>query len=417
MLRARRHYHHMVRGHAGRFRSLSCEASAGYRCLRIPARSHPWASTHRDVTFNLTTPSWTSATADGGTYSLVAIGVDTHKHVYVAVALDELGGRLGELTVATDRGGAEQLERWAVSHGRILAFGVEGTGSYGAGVTSYLQRQGHRVIEVNRPDRRERRMNGKSDALDAENAARAVLSGRATATPKTADGQIEMLRQIKIAKDTAVKARTQAMVTLKTLVVTAPPELREQLDGLPRMALIERCAGLRPGSMTTPLAATKHALRSLARRWQQLQLEIKEHERYLTTITGVIAPAMVAAFGIGPDTAAEMLIVAGDNPERVRSEPAWAKLCGVCPVPASSGMTSRHRLNRGGHRQANSALYRTVIVRLRFHQPTIDYVARRTAQGKTKAEIIRCLKRYVAREVWAYLHPERHAAPAPELAA
>jgi transposase len=169
--------------------------------------------------------------------------------------------------------------------------------------------------------------------------------------------------------------------------------------------------------MITTLAATKHALRGLARRWQQLQVEIKEHERHLATLTERVAPAMVAAFGIGPDTAAEMLIVAGDNPERVRSEPAWAKLCGVCPVPASSGKTSRYRLNRGGHRQANSALYRTVIVRLRFHQPTIDYVARRTAEGKTKAEIIRCLKRYVAREIWAYLHPDRHAAPAPELAA
>jgi transposase len=347
----------------------------------------------------------------------VAIGVDTHKHIHVAVVLDELGGRLGELTVPADSGGYVQLERWAVGFGRILAFGIEGTGSYGAGVASHLQRQGHRVIEVNRPDRRERRMNGKSDVLDAENAARAVLSGRATAMPKAADGEIEMLRQIKIAKDTAVKARTQAMVTLKTLVVTAPPELREELDGLPKMALIERCAGLRPGPMITTLAATKHALRGLARRWQQLQVEIKEHERHLAALTERVAPAMVAAFGIGPDTAAEMLIVAGDNPERVRSEPAWAKLCGVCPVPASSGKTSRYRLNRGGHRQANSALYRTVIVRLRFHQPTIDYVARRTAEGKTKAEIIRCLKRYVAREIWAYLHPDRHATPAPELAA
>jgi len=292
--------------------------------------------------------------------------------------------------------------------GKILAFGVEGTASYGVGISSHLRRGGHRVIEVNRPDRRERRMNGKSDALDAENAARAVLSGRATATPKTADGQVEMIRQIKIAKDTAVKARTQAMVTLKTLVITAPPELRERLDGLSRMALVERCAGLRPGPMTSPLAAAKHVLRGLARRWQRLGLEINEHERHLTTLTKSVAPAMVAAFGIGPDTAAEMLIVAGDNVDRVRSEPAWAKLCGVCPIPASSGKTSRYRLNRGGHRQANAALYRTVIVRLRFHQPTIDYVARRTAEGKTKSEIIRCLKRYVAREVWGYLSPERH---------
>ena len=347
----------------------------------------------------------------------VAVCIDTHKHLHVAVALDELGGRLGELTVPADSGGYSHLERWATGYGRVLAFGIEGTGSYGAGVAGYLGRQGHRVIEVNRPDRRERRLNGKSDALDAENAARAVLSGRATATPKAADGEVEMIRQIKIAKDTAVKARTQAIVTLKTLVVTAPPELREQLEGLAKMALIERCAGLRPGPMTTPLAAAKHALRGLARRWQQLQVEIKWHERHLTTLTASVAPAMVAAFGIGPDTAAEMLIVAGDNLDRVRSEPAWAKLCGVCPIPASSGRTSRYRLNRGGHRQANSALYRTVIVRLRFHQPTIDYVARRTAEGKTKAEIIRCLKRYVAREVWGYLHPERHPLAPPELAA
>ncbi len=338
----------------------------------------------------------------------IVIGVDTHKYVHVAVALDELGGRLGDLTVPADRSGYAQLERWATGHGRIVAFGIEGTASYGAGLTSYVRCQGHAVIEVNRPDRRERRANGKSDLLDAENAARAVLSGRASATPKRADGQIEMLRQLKIVKDTAVKARTQAMVTLKTLLVTAPPELREQLEGLPKTALIERCAGLRPGPLTTPLAAAKHALRELARRWQQLQAEIRGHEQHLATLTGAVAPAMLAAFGIGPDTAAEMLIVAGDDPDRVRSESAWAKLCGVCPVPASSGKTTRHRLNRGGHRQANAALYRTVIVRLRFHQPTIDYVVRRTAEGKTKAEIIRCLKRYVAREIWGYLHPRRH---------
>lgn len=194
------------------------------------------------------------------------------------------------------------------------------------------------------------------------------------------------------------------MVALKTLLVTAPPRLRDELEGLPKVALIERCAGLRPGPITSPLAATKHSLRGLARRWQQLQVEIKEHERHLATLTESVAPAMVAAFGIGPDTAAEMLIVAGDNVDRIHSEAAWAKLCGVCPVPASSGKTSRYRLNRGGHRQANSALYRTVIGRMRLHQPTIDYVARRTAEGKTKAEIIRCLKRYVAREIWAYLH-------------
>ncbi len=230
----------------------------------------------------------------------VAIGVDTHKHIHVAVALDELGGRLGELTVATDRAGAAQLERWATSHGRIIAFGIEGTASYGAGVTSHLRRHGHRVIEVNRPDRRDRRMNGKSDALDAENAARAVLSGRATATPRTADGQVEMIRQIKIAKDTAVKARTQAMVTLKTLIITAPAELREELDELTKMTLIDRCAGFRSGPVATPLAATKHVLRGLARRWQQLQVEIRDHEHHLAELTAAVAPAWWRPSASGP---------------------------------------------------------------------------------------------------------------------
>ena len=280
----------------------------------------------------------------------VAIGVDTHKHVHVAVALDELGTRLGDVAIAVDRPGYERLLGWASGYGKVLAFGIEGTGSYGAALASLARRRGHTVIEVARPDRRERRLQGKSDLLDAENAARAVLAGTATATPKSADGVVEMLRQVKVAKDTAVKARTAAIVTLKALMVTAPPELREQL---------------------------------------------------------------VEAFGIGPDTAAEVLIVAGDNPERIRTEAAWAKLCGVAPIPASSGMTKRHRLNRGGHRQANAALYRTVIVRMQYQDSTRAYVARRVAEGRTKAEIIRCLKRFVAREIWALYAPSSRALPRP----
>jgi transposase len=338
----------------------------------------------------------------------VVVGVDTHKDLHAAVVLDELGARLDDLIISADSGGYQRLEVWARGFGRVAAFGVEGTGSYGSGLASLLRRHGHTVIEVNRPDRRDRRQRGKTDLLDAENAARAVLNGRATATAKAATGTIEMLRQIKIAKDTAVKARTQAMVTLKALIVTTPAELREQLSGLSKMALIRTCAGLRPRALDNVLAAAKHTVRSLARRWLDLHQEISEHERHLATLTEQAAPQMTRAIGIGPDTAAELLIVAGDNPERVRSEAAWARLCGVAPVPASSGRTSRMRLSRGGHRQANSALYRSVIVRMRFHQPTIDYVARRTAEGKSKPEIIRCLKRYLAREIWRYLHPERH---------
>ena len=201
-------------------------------------------------------------------------------------------------------------------------------------------------------------------------------------------GAVEMLRQIKIGKDTAVKARTAAMLCLKALLVTAPPELREQLEPLPKMALLERCAGLRPGPVSTPLAAAKHALRALARRWRDHDTEIKDHEVLLATLTHQLAPRLVEAFGVGPDTAAEVLLVAGDNPDRVRSEAAWARMCGVAPIPASSGTTTRHRLHRGGNRQANAALYRAVIVRMQHHAPTRAYVARRITEGRTKAEIM-----------------------------
>jgi transposase len=275
----------------------------------------------------------------------------------------------------------------------------------------YLRRHDQRVVEVARPDRRDRRQRGKDDTLDAENAARAVLAGKATATPKAADGTSEMIRQIKIARDTAVKARTQTIIALKTLIITAPDELRHELQPLSKAALRDRCASLRPGARRDPLAACKHALRSLGRRWQQLNEEIRSHDQLLDELTRQAAPQLRQAFGIGIDTTAEMLILAGDNPERIRSDGAFAKLCGACPIPASSGATQRHRLNYGGHRQANSALYRTVIVRMRFHQPTIDYVKRRTAEGKSKREIIRCLKRYLAREIYhAFTQP---AAPAP----
>jgi transposase len=265
----------------------------------------------------------------------VVVGVDTHKYVHVAVALDELGTVLADLTVPAERAGYERLLAWAQDLGQVVAFGIEGTGSYGAALASLTRRRGHRVVEVARPDRRERRLRGKNDLLDAENAARAVLSGRAEATPKNADGVVEQIRQLKVAKDTAVKARTAAMITLKALLITAPPELREQLQGLPKMALIDRCAGLRPGPITSPLAAAKHSLRALARRWRDLHEEIIGHEALLDQLVCDTAPQLVEAFGIGADTAAEVLIVAGDNPERIRSESAWAKLCGVAPIPAS----------------------------------------------------------------------------------
>jgi len=331
----------------------------------------------------------------------VIVGVDTHKHIHVAVAIDTCGIRLGDQSFVADSGGYRALITWAETHGRIEAFGVEGTGSYGAGLARTVRRAGYRVVEVNRGDRRTRRAVGKSDTIDAEVAARSVLAGQSTAIPKTADGAVEMMRQLKVTRDTAVKARTTAMNTLKQIVVHASPRLREALQDLTDHGLLTRCARLQPGPLDTPTASAKHTLRSLARRWIALAEEIATHDQHLARLTTETSPTLCAGFGVGAHTAAQMLIIFGDNPDRIRSEAAFAKLCGACPIPASSGMTTgRHRLNRGGHRQANAALYRAVIVRMRFHQPTVDYVARRTADGRTKREIIRCLKRFLAREIY-----------------
>ena len=339
----------------------------------------------------------------------VIVGVDTHKLVHVAVAINLLGARLATISVSADRAGYAELVAWAQALGIVEAFGIEGTGSYGAGLASFVRRQAIRVVEVNHCDRRKRRNNGKSDTIDAETAARSVLSGIATAVPKSADGAAEMVRQIKIARDTAVKARSAAIITLKTLIVNAPGELREALEPLTDRKLIDRCAALESAELVDPSESVKHALRALATRWLMLSTEIGSHDEALDSITLAAAPSLREAFGIGPDSAAEMMIVAGDNPQRVRSEAAFAKLCGACPIPASSGVTNRHRLFRGGHRQANAALYRIVIVRMRWHQPTIDYVTRRTAQGLSKKDIIRCLKRFVAREIYNALITDHQA--------
>ena len=335
-----------------------------------------------------------------GPSSKIFVGVDTHKHVHVAVALDEDGQRLGDVRIPVDTAGYQELERWAQTLGRPVAFGVEGTGSYGANLTSHLRRQGRKVVEVNRGDRRARRANGKSDTLAAELAARSVIAGTSTAIPKSADGTVEMIRKIKVARDIACKNRTSAIIALKTVIVNTPQELKEQLDALGDKALIQRCAGFRPGRVDDQISSSKHALRALAKRWEFLDAEVKSHDVVIASLAKACAPTLCDGFGIGPDTAAELLIVFGDNPERVRSEAAFAKLCGVAPIPASSGMTHRHRLAWNGHRQANAAIYRTAIVRMQHHQPTKDYVAKRTAEGLSKRDIIRCLKRFIAREVY-----------------
>lgn len=340
----------------------------------------------------------------------VIVGVDTHKDEHVAVLLDGLGGRLAELLIPAALPGFEQLLAFCLDHvgsgGRLVAFGVEGTGSHGTGLARFLRNHGFTVREAARPPRRgERRMSGKSDAIDAEHAARQVLAGIDMPVPKAADGQVEAIRLIKIARDSAVKARSSAMITLKATLVTASTDLRAALEPLSDHKLIEAAAAL-PADVAPadPATAMHHALGSLARRWLLLHEEVKDHSRQLKELTKLVAPQLVGAVGIGYDIAAEMLTTAGGNGNRVRSEAAFAKMCGACPIPAGSGKTNgRHRLYRGGNRQANAALYRAVIVRMRWHQPTIDYVTRRTAEGLSKREIIRCLKRYLAREIYHLL--------------
>lgn len=334
----------------------------------------------------------------------VVIGIDTHQDVHVAVAINGLGARLATASFPVTSQGYRQVAAWAAEYGVVHAFGIEGTGSYGAGLTRALTGMGLRVIEVGRVNRQLRRRHGKTDTVDAESAARAVLAGDADGEPKLGDGAVEMIRHLKIARDTALKARTQAMVTLKTLLVNAPQALRERFIGITgKMTLIRAIAALRPGTPVSTTASAKMALRALAHRWLMLDAEIKEHEAALEQLVRAQAPALMEAPGVSTGTIADMLVVLGDNPQRIRSEAAFAKLCGVCPVPASSGKTNRHRLNRGGNRRANAALYRVALVRMRHHPPTREYIQRRTAEGKSPREIRRCLKRYIAREIYQHL--------------
>ena len=336
--------------------------------------------------------------------ALVTLGVDTHADTHVAAALDQAGRLLGTRTIPTTPAGYAALLAWATTLGSVDRIGVEGTGSYGAGLARWLRAHGQVVVEVDRPDRAARRRQGKADDLDAHAAARAVQAGTATTTPKAADGQVEMLRSLRLARRSAVKARTQAANQLSALLVTAPDGLRAQLRGLPLAELVATAARLRPDQPpATPTDAAKFALRSVAGRWLRLTEEITELDVQLERLVATAAPALVAVKGVGTQTAAALLVAAGDNPQRLRSEGAFAHLCGVAPIPASSGKTTRHRLSRGGNRQANSALYLIAVGRMAWHPPTCAYVKRRTAQGKTKAEIIRCLKRYIARELYAVL--------------
>lgn len=331
------------------------------------------------------------------------MGVDTHKDVHVAAVLDTVGVLLDSRSFPATGDGYRQLIAWARGHGLLHRAGVEGTGAYGAGLTRALYAEGVAVVEVNRPDRAARRRRGKSDAVDAEAAARAVLAGSATATPKTADGPVEALRVLKLAKDSAVKARVQAVNQLKAVLINAESGLREQLASLTPARLLRACRALDPAHYDGVTAVVAHTLTSLARRVRHLDEEVRDLHQRITDTVQATAPDLLDLRGIGPDSAATLLIVAGDNPHRLTSEASFAALCGVSPVQASSGRIQRHRLNRGGHRQANAALFRAALTGLRWDPRTQAYLQRRTTEGLSKREIIRCLKRYLARTIYKIL--------------
>lgn len=331
---------------------------------------------------------------------LITGGVDTHKDLHVAAALDGVGKLLGTQSFPTTTAGYRALLVWLRGFGTVVAVGVEGTGSWGAGLARHLAAADVKVLEVNRPNRQHRRRRGKSDPADAEAAARSVLAEQATGTPKATNGVIESIRLLRLARRSAVKGRTQAANQMHSVIDTAPEDLRAQLIGLRSAERIARCSRLRPAEVATPLGAAKLALVSLARRWSSLDEEIEMLSAELGRLVALAAPSLVAVKGVGTDVAGALLTAAGDNPERLVSEASFAALCGASPIQASSGRNQRHRLNRGGDRQANSALYSVVLSRLTWDDRTKAYMAKRTAEGKSKREAIRCLKRYIARELY-----------------
>jgi transposase len=346
-------------------------------------------------------------------------GVDTHAGTHHAAVVLMNGRRLADRQFPATAAGYAELLAWLRGFGRLHAVGVEGTGSYGAALSRHLTGAKVKVFEVNRPDRRQRRAKGKSDSLDAYAAAEAVLADRANAVPKSGDGVVESIRALHLVRAGAIKARTACINELQALLVSAPVEVREQLTGLRGVRLAGACARLRPAAeaLADPAHGVKAALRHLAGRYRALTAEIDATEAQLKELISKAHPRLLAVFGVGVETAAQLLSTCGDNPDRLGSEASFAALCGVCPIPASSGKTTRHRLNQGGDRQANRALYTIVLTRMCHDPRTRSYVERRTTEGRSKREIIRCLKRYVAREIYKLLRtPETTAATQNRLA-
>ncbi len=336
-------------------------------------------------------------------------GVDTHKDLHVAAVVDAHDRVLGTASFPTTRHGYKTMLCWMRSFGEVSRVGIESTGTYGAGLLRYMQQAGVTILEVTGPDKSVRRKQGKDDTLDAECAAHAAYAGIRTVTPRTRDGMIEALRVLKVCRKTAVAARRVALQIIQTQIISSPEDLRDQLRRMTRMQLIRTLASWRPdlSGYRDVTTAYRIALKSLARRYVELHDEIADLDIMIEALVDELAPELVSRTGVGYQSAAQLLITAGDNPERLGSEASFAALCGTSPIPASSGKTQRHRLNRGGDRAANSALHIIAIGRLRMDATTQAYVARRVAEGHSKLEAIRCLKRYIARELYSVLR-NRH---------
>jgi transposase len=361
-------------------------------CLRHPAGAH--------LQLGRGTISMTSAAAPDAADQDVFGGVDSHADTLHVAVISDNGGHLADGEFATTVAGYAAALAFLTAHGHVIAIGVEGTSSYGTGFTRAAGSAGLHIVEVNRPDRAERRRIGKSDPIDAYAAARAALSGRASSAPK--DDTVAGIRALHNAARSAIKARTAALNQISHLLITAPDTIRTKYGQLKGTNRTEALARLRPSGDAVHTAVLT-ALKSLARRVKELTAEHEALTRALNHEVTACNPGLRAVYGVGPDTAAQLLVTAGGNPERMRTEASFAALCGAAPVPASSGRTNRHRLSRGGDRQANAALYRIALVRMSSDSRTRDYVARQTAAGRTKKEIIRLLKRAIAREIFRCL--------------
>jgi transposase len=345
----------------------------------------------------------------------VIAGIDTHADTHHVAVISETGRHLADQEFLAVGSGYRDIIGFITGFGPVIAAGVEGTGSYGAELARTLTKEGIQVLEVMRPNRQGRRLQGKSDPLDAYQAAESVLAAHGTATPKARNGAVESLRVLRTERSSAMRARVAVMTQIKSILVAAPEHLRAKYRGLTSAAMMAALEKTRPaGTLSDPANATAVVLKRLAVRYRHLHQELALIDAELDAIITIHAPMIRDLQGVGTEVASQLLVTVGDNPERIDTESKFAALVGVAPVPASSGKTIRHRLSRGGDRQANKAIHHVALVRMMSDTRTKTYVARRRKEGKSTKEIMRCLKRYIAREIYdQILHPQ----PAPDAGA